>query len=151
MLTWVERRWWKLIPTSLFAQVAYFPDKVIVGFTSEPRLQHSTDAEPLTLPCEEPPRALQLKPELHKAFLGILNLNHSGSKFFTFHYSLFTSLYLTPKLLLIRFRLAIPAAHFIVDNVSATLPTAQSSITTASLTLLLTHLVELLFGELIGQ
>jgi hypothetical protein len=57
--------------------VAYLPDKVVISFGWEPRLQHIADAEPLILTSEEVPRALQLTPELHKAFLIILNLNHS--------------------------------------------------------------------------
>ena len=51
--------------------------QVIGGLRREPRLQHVADAEALILTSEEAPRALQLSPELHEAFLGVLNLNHN--------------------------------------------------------------------------
>jgi hypothetical protein len=57
--------------------MAYLPNEVIGGFIAEPHLQHVADAEALILSSEEAPCALQLSPEQHKAFLIILNLNHS--------------------------------------------------------------------------
>jgi hypothetical protein len=57
--------------------VAHLPDKIIGGLNTEPRLQHVADAKALILTSEEAPCALQPAPELHKAFLGILNLNHN--------------------------------------------------------------------------
>ena len=53
--------------------MAHFPDKIIIGFIAEPRFQNIADAEALILNSEEAPRALQLLPELHKAFLGVLD------------------------------------------------------------------------------
>jgi hypothetical protein len=70
--------------------VTDFPDEIVGGFIAEPRLQHITDAEALVLSSEEAPRALQLSPESHEAFLSVFNVFHSGSQFFTFHFSLFT-------------------------------------------------------------
>ena len=58
VLTRIERGRWQFVPTFLFAQVANLPNKVIVGFSREPRLQHVADAEPLALTSEEAPRAL---------------------------------------------------------------------------------------------
>ena len=77
VLARIERRDGQFVPAFLITAVAHLPDKVIVGFPTEPHLQHATDAEALILFSEEAPRALQPKPELHKAFLGILNLNHN--------------------------------------------------------------------------
>ena len=55
--------------------MAYLPDIVVGGINAKPHLQHVANAEPLMLLPEEAPRALQLSPELHKAFLIILNLH----------------------------------------------------------------------------
>ena len=51
--------------------------QVVAGLKAEPRFQHPADAEALILTSEEAPRALQPKPELHKAFLIILDLHHT--------------------------------------------------------------------------
>ena len=59
MLARIETGQRQLIPTFLFAQVADLPDKVIVGLSAEPHFQHVADTEPLALPPEELPRALQ--------------------------------------------------------------------------------------------
>ena len=67
----------QLVPAFLLAQMAHLPDKIIGGLNTEPRLQHVADAEALILTSEEAPCALQPLPEQHKAFLGILNLNHN--------------------------------------------------------------------------
>ena len=77
MLARKERGLRQFIPPFLLAQVAHSPNKIIVGFKAEPRLQHITDAITLALTSEETPRALQLLPEHHEAILGILNLNHN--------------------------------------------------------------------------
>ena len=83
MLTWLERRGLQFVPACLITEVAYLPDKVIVGFNAEPQLQYSADAETLILTSEEAPRALQHPPELHEAILGIFNLNHSSESILT--------------------------------------------------------------------
>ena len=67
----------QLVPAFLLTQVAYLPDEVIISFGWEPRLQYAADAEATVLTSEEAPCALQPLPEQHKAFLGILNLNHN--------------------------------------------------------------------------
>jgi hypothetical protein len=64
--------------------VADLPDEIICGLAAEPRLQHVTDTEPSALTSEEAPRALQHLPELHEAFLGVLNLNHSSKSILNF-------------------------------------------------------------------
>jgi hypothetical protein len=56
---------------------ADLPDEIIGGLIAEPLFQHTTYAEVLTLPLEEAPRALQQKPELHEAFLGIIDFDHN--------------------------------------------------------------------------
>jgi len=53
--------------------VAHLPDEVVRGLGTVPRLEYPADAEPLVLHPEELPRALQLAPELHEAFLGVLD------------------------------------------------------------------------------
>ena len=88
MLTRIKTRHRQYVPAFLRlpvdgCQMAYLPDKVIVGFNAEPQLQYSADAEPLILTSEEAPRALQHPPELHEAILGILNLNHSSKSILT--------------------------------------------------------------------
>jgi hypothetical protein len=55
--------------------MAHFPDEIVGGLEAEPRLQHPADAEALALTSEEAPRALQPKPELHKAFLIVLDIH----------------------------------------------------------------------------
>ena len=77
MLARKERGLRQFIPPFLLAQVAHSPNKIIVGFKAKPRLHHIANTEPLALTSEEAPRALQLPPEHHEAFLGILNLNHN--------------------------------------------------------------------------
>ena len=86
MLARKEFRRWQYIPAThlLFINdrlAAHLPDEIIGGFRAEPRLEDAADAEALVLTSEEAPRALQPKPELHKAFLSVLNLFHRGSKF----------------------------------------------------------------------
>ena len=49
----------QLVPALLSAQMAHFPDEVVVGPETEPRAEHITDAVAFSLPLEEPPRALQ--------------------------------------------------------------------------------------------
>ena len=75
VLARIERRDGQFVPTLLITAVAHLPDKVISGFPAEPHLQHATDAEALILSFEEAPRALQLSPELHEAFLSVLNFH----------------------------------------------------------------------------
>ena len=75
VLVRIERRRWQFVPPLLLTPVAHFPHKIFVGFIAEPRFQHISDAEAFTLTSEEAPRALQPKPELHKAFLIVLNLH----------------------------------------------------------------------------
>jgi len=77
MLTRIEAGRWQFVPPLLLAQVTHSPDKIIIGFIVEPRLHHIANTEPFALTAEEAPRALQLPPEHHEAFLGILNLNHN--------------------------------------------------------------------------
>ena len=55
------------------------------------------------------------------------------------------------KLLLVLLGLAVPAAHLGIDDVAATLQTAQRAVTATTLALLLAHLAVLVFGEFIGQ
>ena len=71
-----ERGLRQFIPPLLLAQVTHSPDKIIVGFKAEPRLHDVPDTETLALTSEEAPRALQLPPEHHEAFLIVLNCNH---------------------------------------------------------------------------
>ena len=83
MLAWIELWWWqRIVAIDLLVvhdgTVAYLPDEVVSGFTSEPRLKDATDAEALVLTSEEAPRALQPKPELHKAFLIIPDFHTSS-------------------------------------------------------------------------
>ena len=85
-----ERGLRQFIPPLLLAQVTHSPDKIIVGFKVEPRLHDVPDTKPLALTSEEAPRALQLPPEHHEAFLGILNLNHNFKIEFEFHSKLLT-------------------------------------------------------------
>ena len=59
---------------------AHLPYRVIVH-SPEPRGHHVADAEPAVLHPEELPCALQPPPERHKAFLVILNRNHSRHPF----------------------------------------------------------------------
>ena len=68
--------------------VAHFPDEIVSSFTTEPLLQDATDAERCVLLLEEASCALQLSPELHKTFLGVLKIHHNGCHFslFTFHF-----------------------------------------------------------------
>ena len=77
MLARKERWHRQFIPPFLLAQVAHSPDAIIVGFKAKPRLHHIANTEPFALTSEEALRALQLPPEHHEAFLGILNLNHN--------------------------------------------------------------------------
>ena len=85
VLARIERRWRQLVPSAdgivlverERSQPAHLPDQVVGGLQSEPRLQHVPDAEALTLTSEEAPRALQPLPELHKAFLGIIDVHSS--------------------------------------------------------------------------
>ena len=56
--------------------VAHLPDEVVGSLGTKPRLQHISDAEALILTSEEAPRALQLSPEHHKAFLGVFDFDH---------------------------------------------------------------------------
>ena len=72
-----ERGLRQFIPPLLLAQVTHLPDTIIVSFIAEPRFHHIANTEPFALTSEEAPRALQLPPEHHEAFLGILNLNHN--------------------------------------------------------------------------
>ena len=76
MLARIERGQGQLVPTFLLAQVAYLPDEVVCGFCWKPRLQYVADTEAAVLTSEEAPRALQLAPEQHEAFLGVLDCNH---------------------------------------------------------------------------
>ena len=81
MLARIERGRRQFVPAFLRliiddGRVADFPDEVIGGFSGEPQLQHVADAEALILTSEEAPRALQLAPELHEAFLGVFNVHH---------------------------------------------------------------------------
>ena len=76
MLTRIEAGRWQFVPPLLLAQVTHLPDIIIVGFKAEPRLHDVPDTEPLALTSEEVPRALQLPPEHHEAFLIVLNCNH---------------------------------------------------------------------------
>lgn len=76
VLAWVEFGRWQLVPTCLFAQGTHLPNEVVGGFCAEPPLQEAADAETLVLCLEEPPCVLQPKPELHKAFLGVLDVVH---------------------------------------------------------------------------
>ena len=76
MLARIEAGQRQLVPALLSAQVAHFPDKIIIGSEAEPALQHTADAEAFALTYKEPPCVLQPKPELHKAFLGIFDCNH---------------------------------------------------------------------------
>ena len=71
-----ERGLRQFIPPLLLAQVTHLPDIIIVGFKAEPRLHDVPDTEPLALTSEEVPRALQLPPEHHEAFLGIIDFDH---------------------------------------------------------------------------
>ena len=71
-----ERGLWQFVPPFLLAQVTHSPNKIIVGFKAEPRLHHIANTEPFALTSEEAPRALQLPPEHHEAFLIVLNCNH---------------------------------------------------------------------------
>ena len=75
VLTRIEAGRWQFVPPLLLTPVAHFPDKIIVSFMAEPRFQHIPDAEALILTSEEAPRALQPKPELHKAFLIVLKFH----------------------------------------------------------------------------
>ena len=76
VLARIERWRRQFVPPLLLAPVAHFPYKIIVGFIAEPHFQHISDAEALILTSEEAPRALQPKPELHKAFLIVLNFHN---------------------------------------------------------------------------
>jgi hypothetical protein len=81
MFARVERGSRQFVPTFLLAQATHFPDKIIVGFSWEPHFQHVPDAEPLILASEEAPRALQLAPELHEAFLIVFYVHHTKIDF----------------------------------------------------------------------
>ena len=77
MLSWIERwrRQYVVAAHLLIVNhyvVAHLPDKVVGGLNAEPCLQHVAYAESLVLHAQHAPCALQLKPELHKAFLIIL-------------------------------------------------------------------------------
>ena len=54
----------------------HLPYKIIRSFIAKPRFQHAAYAEAFILTSEEAPCALQPKPELHKAFLSVLD-NHN--------------------------------------------------------------------------
>ena len=82
VLSRIEARQRQFVPALLGliiygCQTTDVPDEVIGGFSTEPRLQHIAYAEPLVLTSEEAPRALQPLPELHEAFLGVLNFYHT--------------------------------------------------------------------------
>ena len=99
VLARIERRQRQFVPTLLGlivhrCLVAHLPDKVISGFVTEPCLQDVADAEAFVLSSEEEPRALQPAPELHKAFLGILDV-HTFPPNFSLYDSVFTYLPLT--------------------------------------------------------
>ena len=55
--------------------VAHLPDEIIRGQHAKPCFQHIPDAEAFILSAQHPPCALQLKPELHIAFLPISYLH----------------------------------------------------------------------------
>ena len=54
----------------------HIPDEVIRSFDAKPRFQHIAYAEAFVLTSEEAPCALQPKPELHKAFLSVIYIDH---------------------------------------------------------------------------
>jgi hypothetical protein len=56
--------------------VAHLPDKIIGSLHAKPCFQHIPDAEALILSAQHLPCALQPTPELHKAFLVIINFDH---------------------------------------------------------------------------
>ena len=144
VLARIERRYRQFIPAFLRlpiddGRVTDLPDEIIGGLNTKPNLQHIADAITLILTSEEAPRALQLPPELHETILIILNRNHNYP------------LSISRELPLVLLRLHVSAAHLVKDNVPAILPTSQRALTITTLALLLTHLVILLFGKLVGQ
>ena len=76
VLTRVQRRRGKFVPTFLFAKHTDLPNKIISSLIAEPRLQHVAYAEAFVLTSEEAPCALQHPPELHKAFLIVIDFDH---------------------------------------------------------------------------
>lgn len=55
--------------------VTDFPDEVVGGSESEPRLQDVPDTIAFVLLFEKPPRVLQPKPEPHETFLGVFDFH----------------------------------------------------------------------------
>ncbi len=55
--------------------LAHLPDEVVGGLRPQPRLHDASHTEPPSPHPEVAPRALQLTPERHEAFLGVPDLN----------------------------------------------------------------------------
>ena len=72
MLSGIEARLLQLVPSFLFAHVAYLPDKVIVGLSIKPRFQYIANAKSLAVASQQSPCALHHSPEQHKRFQIIL-------------------------------------------------------------------------------
>ena len=87
----IQGGWRQLVKPGLLAQTAHLPYHIVGNVGDKPRLQHPADAEAPVLTSEEAPRALQLAPELHEAFLVILNTNHIIFFFLNTNYTNYTN------------------------------------------------------------
>jgi hypothetical protein len=67
----------QLVPPFLLRTLADLPDEVVAGAKAEPCFEDVAHAVAAMLSEVEPPRALQQKPELHEALLGVVYLYHS--------------------------------------------------------------------------
>jgi len=72
----LQLRQGQLVPPLHLRAKTHLEDEVVRGAMAEPCFEDVADAVALALQEVEPPRVLQLAPELHEALLGVVNRNH---------------------------------------------------------------------------
>jgi len=77
MRTWLQLRQGQFVPPLQLRALADLPDEVVAGAKAEPCFEDVAHAVAAMLPEVEPPRALQLAPELHEALPGVVYGNHN--------------------------------------------------------------------------
>ena len=84
MRTWLQLRRGQLVPPYRLRAKTHLEDEVVFSAMVQPCFEDVADAEALALQEVEAPRALQQKPELHEALLGVVNRNHREYPILTF-------------------------------------------------------------------
>ena len=79
MRTWLQQRQGQFVPPLQLSAPADLPDEVVAGAKAQPCFEDVAHAVAAVLPEVEPPRVLQLAPELHEALLGVVYRNHCKS------------------------------------------------------------------------